>query len=262
MKRLILLVLILALLFCLCACGEESEGSVARFPDDFTDLRGAQEITPEMRLAFNLFARENQYNYLPNMDGYESLFEVDETQYSGLLGHTRFADAVFYILQRNQGARISAEQMEQEIQSLFYAKEGEYTAMPHQEYGKFALYADGNYSPWPEGGLDTQRQFYLLTGLEIEADSENGSLLYIETTARNYYFNDVKIYEAGEKETWLQEQMEMLDAETDLAAATQLLENGELENAPQSTEIITTILVNTGAEAPSYQFVENRSVAF
>lgn len=158
------------------------------------------EITGKMRERFNQFARDYRWVYIPDMNYYESFFEAN--QYAKSFGYTNFGFAVFYVLQYMRCPdKVSAEAVQNAIQNLFVAKES-YKDIPHQAYRKLANYEDGYYSPWPEGGLDHDRMFYLLTGLEIVQEKVSNDV-YITVRAKSYYFNDTNVYEAGEDEKWL-----------------------------------------------------------
>lgn len=215
------------------------------------DKRGSVEITDEMREGFNLFARDYRWCYLPDMDGYESFF--DTTHYADSFGYSNFADAVFYVLQYMKcPEKMSDEAMQNAVESLFVAKDSgdkdmpPREKMPHQAYPKFAKYEDG-YSPWPEGGLDHNRMFYLLTGMDIAQDGSN--VAYITVRAKSYYFNDPDVYEAGDNEKWLAEKSKEMGV-SDLQAATKLIASGEMEGLKGDSEFETTIYIKFSGRNP------------
>lgn len=216
------------------------------------DKRGSVEITDEMRESFNLFARDYRWCYLPDMDGYESFYET--THYADSFGYPNFADAVFYVLQYMKcPEKMSDEAMQYAVESLFVAKTSSdkdmppREDMPHQAYRKLAKYEDGFYSPWPEGGLDHNRMFYLLTGMDIV--QEGSHVAYITVHAQSYYFNDPDAYEAGENEKWLAEKSKEMGA-SDLQAATKLIASGDIKELKGDGEYETTIYVKFSGRNP------------
>lgn len=227
--------------------------------------RGSVEITAEMRESFNLFARDYRWCYMPDMDGYESFFET--TRYADSFGYSNFADAVFYVLQYMRcPEKMSSQAMQNAINSLFVAKYSDDKNMPHdkdmphQAYRKIANYENGYYSPWPEGGLDHNRMFYLLTAMDIV--QEGAHVAYITVRAKSYYFNDPNVYEAGEKEKWLAEKVKELEI-PDLQAAAKLIASGEMgEIEGGYEEFETTIYVKFSGRNPygfDPRFVSSRS---
>jgi hypothetical protein len=230
--------------------------SGANFIASIINKRGNVEITDEMRERFNLFARDYRWVYMPDMDGYESFFET--THYVDSYGHNNFADAVFYVLHYLKcPEKMSAEAMQNAIQSLFVAKDS-YGEMPHQAYFKFANYEDSYYSPWPEGGLDHDRMFYLLTGLDVVQEGSND--VYITIRTKDYYFNDPG-YEPGANEKWLAEKPKELGI-PDMQAAAKLIASGEIEEIEGRYEFETIIYINNSGENPhgmNPRFVSSRS---
>lgn len=234
------------------------------FTKSIIDMRGSVEITDEMREKFNLFARDYRWCYLPDMEGYESFFAT--TRYTDTFGYTNFADAVFYMLHYMKcPEKMSEEAMEHALQSLFVAKDNSDKdvshpeKMPHQAYPKFALYEDGYYSPWPEGGLDHNRMFYLLTGLDIV--QEGPHIVYITVRAQNYYFEDTNVYEAGENEKWLADKAMELGV-PDLQAAADLISRGKMGGIAGADEFETIIYVKFSGRNPygyDPRIVTNRS---
>ncbi|MFZ7103156.1 MAG: hypothetical protein ACOWWO_10960 [Peptococcaceae bacterium] len=215
------------------------------FIKSIIDERGQVEITDEMRERFNLFARDYRLVYMPDMNYYESFFEANE--YAGSFGYNNFGFAVFYVLQYMKcPEKMSDEAVENAIESLFIAKES-YDKMPHHPYRKLADYEDGYYSPWPEGGLDHARMFYLLTGLDIVQDESQAALMTIR--AKNYYFNDIRVYEVGDKENRLAELAEEMGV-GDLQAAAKLITSGEMEQITGDSEFETKIYVKLSSPAP------------
>ncbi|NLV22279.1 MAG: hypothetical protein GXY49_09875 [Syntrophomonadaceae bacterium] len=218
--------------------------------------RGNVEITDDMREKFNLFARDYRWCYMPDMNYYESFFDANE--YTQSLGYNNFGFAVFYVLNYMKcPEKISDNDMQNAIQSLFVAKQG-YKDMPHQAYRKLADYEDGYYSPWPEGGLDHNRMFYLLTKLEIVQHGADG--VYITVCAKNYYFNDSG-YEPGENEKWLIEKSNKMGM-PDMQAAAKLVKNGEMKELKGDSNFETTIYIKfNGQKADSYnpRFVFNNT---
>ncbi|GEM_PF-4292220 len=224
--------------------------SGAAFVESVIDERGTVGITDEMRERFNLFARDYRWIYLPDMDGYESFFET--TRYKDTYGYTNFADAVFYVLSyMRYPEKMSDGAMETAVKSLFAAK-GRYDEMPHQAYPKFANYGDGYYSPWPEGGLDHDRMFYLLTAADVSPE-EDGSVR-ITVRAKSYYFNGPG-YEAGENERWLEEKSRELGTD-DLQTAAALIAGGKMEGIEGDLGFETVIKAG-GPRGLSPQFVSN-----
>lgn len=217
------------------------------FIKSIIDKRGSVEITDQMRECFNLFARDYRFVYMPDMNYYESFFEANE--YAKSFGYTNFGFAVFYVLSYMRYEKMSDEAMQNTIQSLFVAKKS-YKDMPQQEYRKLALYEDGYYSPWPEEGLDHDRMFYLLTGLDIVQEGSNG--LYITVRSKSYYFNDTNVYEAGENEKWLAEKAKEMGI-SDLPAAAKLISSGGMNELNSKEENETTIYIKlNGQNSDSY----------
>ena len=217
------------------------------FIESIIDQRGNVKITDEMRENFNLFARDYRWEYIPDMNYYESFFEAN--QYAQSFGYNNFGFAVFYVLQyMDCPEKMSNEEMQNAINSLFVAKES-YKDMPHQAYRKLANYEEGYYSPWPEGGLDFERMFYLLTGLGIVEETEG---VYITVRAQSYYFNDPDVYEPGENEKWLAEKAKKLGI-PDLQAAEKLIVSGEMCELNSKEESETTIYIKfNGQNADVY----------
>jgi hypothetical protein len=221
------------------------------FIKSIIDERGKVELTDEMRERFNLFARDYRLIYMPEMNYYESFFEAD--QFAKSFGYNNFGYAVFYVLQYMRcPEKMSDEAMENAIQSLFVDKDHEdyesnYKDMPHQAYRKLANYENGHYSPWPEGGLDHNRMFYLLTGLNIV--QEGSSVVHITVRVKSYYLNDTNIYKASENEKWIAEKSKELKI-SDLEAATKLIACGEMGELKGDREIETTIRVKFNGNNP------------
>jgi len=230
--------------------------SAANFIGSIIDQDGSVVITPEMRESFNLFARDYRWIYMPDMDGYESFFET--THWGDSYGHTNFSDAVFYVLQyMHCPEKISDKAMEDAIHNLFYAKD-DYEEMPHQAYRKFARYENGYYSPWPEGGRDHERMFYLLAAMDVQDIKAHD--LYITVRATAYYFEDTSVFEAGENEKWLAEKAKDLGI-PDLQAAAKLLASGEMAEIEGDYEFETTMCIKAGGKSPrglNPQFVSSR----
>ena len=229
------------------------------------DKRGSVEITDEMREGFNLFAQDYRWCYLPDMDGYESFF--DTNHYADSFGYPNFVDAVFYVLQYMRcPEKMSDEAMQNAVESLFVAKDSgdkdmpPREKMPHQAYPKIANHENGYYSPWPEGGLDHNRMFYLLTGMDIAQDGSH--VAYITVRAKSYYFNDPDVYEAGDNEKWLAEKAKEMGV-SDLQAATKLIGSGEIEELKGDSEFETTIYIKFSGRNPygyDPRFVSNSQV--
>lgn len=232
------------------------------FIKSIIDKRGEVVITEEMRERFNLFARDYRFFYLPDLNYYESFFEANP--YAQSFGHNNFGFAVFYVLSyMGFPEKMSAEAMQNAIQSLFVAKdsddyESNYQDMPHQVYGKLANYQDGYYSPRPEGGLDHDRMFYLLTGLHIT--QEGPTFVYITVRTASYYFNDPS-YRPGVKENWLAEKSKELGI-PDLQAAAKLIANGEIAELKGDRELDVTIRIKFSGNNPygyNPRFVSSQS---
>ncbi len=226
--------------------------SGADFIESVIDQHGSAAITSEMRESFNLFARDYRWIYIPDMDGYESFFETTH-DYASSFGYTNFADTVFYVLQyMGCPEKMSNKAMEDAIQSLFAAKDS-YEQMPHQAYRKFANYEDGYYSPWPEGGIDHNRMFYLLTAMDVHHEASENVSITVRVTS--YYFNDPG-YEPGENEKWLAEKAKELEI-PELQAAAELIASGEMEELEGDHEYETTMYIKAGSQNP--QFLSSRS---
>lgn len=217
--------------------------SGAAFIESLVDQRGEVEVTDEMRSRFNTFAQDYRMVHLPEMDGYESLF--DKTGAGGLYGYTNFADAVFYVLQYMRCPEaMGKDEMEDAVEKLFAAKEG-YRQMPHASYRKFAVYENGCYSPWPEGGMDHRRVFYLLTGIAI--DEGAGGTLHLTVRSSAYYFEDTTVFEAGPAEKWLGDRARSLKV-ADLEAAAMLVGSGEIDELQPRCRYETKIRVQPGGQ--------------
>lgn len=225
--------------------------------------RGGVKITAELRELFNLFARDYRLVYLPDMNYYESFFEAND--YAKSFGYTNFGFAVGYVLSyMRYPEKMSDEAMEYAIRYLFVNEDRDaygvnYKDMPHQEYPKLANYEDGYYSPWPEGGLDHDRMFYLLTGLDIE--QEGNHAVYITVRAKSYYFNDPNHYVAGDNEKWLAEKSKRMGI-PDLQAAAKLIAGGQMEELKGDQEFETTIYIKYSGCNPfgfDPRFVSNQS---
>lgn len=226
------------------------------FIKSIIDERGRIEITNEMRERFSLFARDYRFVYMPDMNYYESFFEAN--QYTKSFGYNNFGFAVFYVLQYMKcPERMSDEAMQNAIKNLFVAKDS-YKNIPHQAFRKLANYEDGYYSPWPEGGLDHDRMFYLLTGLDI--DQEGSNVDYITMRFKSYYFNDPS-YQPGENEKWLAEKTKKLGI-SDLQAAAKLIASGDMEELKGDSEFETTIYIKLSGQNPygyNPRFVSSRN---
>lgn len=244
---------------------DESEPSDEHFtfnpsgPDfikNIIDERGSVEITEDMRGLFNLFARDYRLVYMPEMNYYESFFEAN--QYAESFGYNNFGFAVFYVLQYMRcPEKMSSEDMQKALQDLFVAKK-DYKDMPHQAYRKLANYEDGYYSPWPEGGLDHDRMFYLLTAMDVVQDGPH--VVYLTLRYQNYYFNDTNLFEPGDNEKWLAEKSEELGV-PDLQAAEKLITSGEMKEIEAESEFETTIYIKFSGQNPygfNPRFVSNR----
>lgn len=213
------------------------------FIQSIVQERGSVAITREMRERFNLFARDYCWLYLPDMHYYESFFEA--SQYAQAMGYNNFGYAVFYVLHYLRcPERLGEEAMQNAIQSLFVARD-RYADMPHRAFRKLANYEDGYYSPWPEGGLDHNRMFYLLTGLDIEQKGTNE--LYITVHSKSYYFNDSSVYKPGENEKWLAEKAKERGI-SDLQAAAELIAGGEMNSLYSKNESETTLYLQLNGQ--------------
>ncbi|HHV64456.1 MAG TPA: hypothetical protein GXX46_05225 [Peptococcaceae bacterium] len=226
-------------------------------------LRGEVEITNELREKFNLFARDYRWCYLPDLDGHESFFETGDG-YANSLGYSNFADAVFYALSYLRfPEKVSEQTVQSTLAALFVAKDGVHRPMPHQAYFKIANYADGYYSPWPEGTPNYDRMFFLLTGLKVE-EQESGEV-YITVRAKQYYFEDPS-YAPGENEKWLKEKANELGL-SDLEAAAKLIAENKMDGIKGEKEYETTLvymLKGTVPEdyAPRIVFSRSRSMEY
>lgn len=195
------------------------------------------------------------------MDGYESFFETGQS-YANSLGYTNFANAVFYALSYLRfPEKVSEQTVQSTIGALFEAKDGVHQPMPHQAYRKIANYADGYYSPWPEGTPDYNRFFFLLTGLNIR-ERESGEV-YITVRAEEYYFEHPS-YAPGENEKWLAVKAKELGL-SDLEAAARLIAENKMDGIKAEKEYETTLVYmmkNTGPAdyAPRVVFSLSRSI--
>lgn len=231
------------------------------FVKSIIEKRSNVEITDEMRERFNIFARDYRFFYMPDMNYYDSFFEANE--YAKSFGHNNFGFAVFYVLSYMRfPEKMSAEAMQNAIQSLFVDKdsadyESNYKDMPHQVYGKLANYKDGYYSPRPEGGLDHDRMFYLLTGLNITQEDSN--VVYITVNTTSYYFNDPS-YMPSENEKWLAEESEKLGT-SDMKTAAKLITSGEMAELKGDREFKITMRIKfSGNNSYGYnpQFISSQ----
>jgi len=239
---------------------EQSAGQFLFYPSGpefirgIIDQRGNVEITDEMREGFNRFARDYRFTYIPDMNYYESFFEAN--QYAESFGYDNFGFAAFYVLQYLKSPeKISADVMQNAIESLFVA-EGSYQPMTHQEFRKLAKYENGYYSPWPDGGLDHDKMFYLLTGLNITQEGSDD--LYITLRSKSYYFEH-PAFAPGENEKWLAKKAEELGV-ADLQAAADLIASGEIaQNLEGGHEYETKIHVNLREQNYNPRFVSSHS---
>lgn len=231
------------------------------FIETVSDLRGSVEITNELREKFNRFARDYRWCYMPDMDGYESFFDTGHS-YANALGYSNFADAVFYALSYLRfPEKVSEQTVQSTIAALFVTKDGVQQPMPHQAYRKIANYADGYYSPWPEGTPAYDRMFFLLTDLKVE-DQESGEV-YITVQAKQYYFEHPS-YAPGENEKWLAEKAKELGL-SDLEAAAKLIAENKMDGIKGEKEYETTLVYlmkNTvpADYAPRVVFSRSRSI--
>lgn len=225
-------------------------------------LRGNVEITNELREKFNLFAKDYRWCYMPDLDGYESFFNTD--RYANSFGYPNFADAVFYAMSYLRfPKKVSEQTVQSTIGALFVAKDGVYRPMPHQAYFKIANYAEGYYSPWPEGTPDYDRMFFLLTGLKVE-EQESGEV-YITVRAEQYYFEHPS-YEPGENEKWLAEKAKELGL-SDLEAAAKLIAENKMDGIKGKKEYETTLVYMMKGTvpadyAPRVVFSRSRSIKY
>jgi hypothetical protein len=226
-------------------------------------LRGEVAITNELREKFNLFAQDYRWCYLPDLDGYESFFETGHS-YANSHGYTNFANAVFYALSYLRfPEKVSAQTIQNTIAALFVAKDGVHRPMPHQAYFKIANYADGYYSPWPEGTPAYDRMFFLLTGLKVE-EQESGEV-YITIRAKQYYFAHPS-YAPGENEKWLAEKAKELGL-ADLEAAAKLIAENKMDGINGEKEYETTLVYMMKGTvpadyAPRIVFSRSRSIEY
>lgn len=266
MKRSIIFGLLIILIILLAACSENknhdgiqtsAEPTGASFMENVINKRGAIEITPSLRESFNAFARDYQWTYLPDMDGYESFFEADD--YADSFGYTNFGYAVFYVLHYTGEQKISENDMQNYLYALFAAK-NHYEPMIHRDYRKLANYENGYYSPWIEEIPDPEREFYLLTALDVRQDDASGPV-YITVNLKNYYFADTSDYEAGDAEKWLAQKAQEMGC-NDLEAAAKLIANGEIGELPGRVEYETTMVVDKAeksSEDLAFKFLSNHS---
>jgi len=266
MKKYIICILTIIMIFVMTACTENisadynnktsKQTSTPTFIENVVNMRGSIEITPDLRKAFNLFAGDYQWVYLPDMDGYESFFEADD--YADSFGYNNFGYAVFYVLHYTGEQRISENDMQNYLYALFAAK-NQYEPMIHRDYPKLANYENGYYSPWIEGVPDPDREFYLLTALDIRQEDVSEPVC-ITVRLKNYYFEDTSAYEAGKAEKWLAEKAQEMGC-NDLEAAAELIGNGEIGELPGRAEWETTIIVERGENSSDvlpFKFLSSR----
>lgn len=230
--------------FLLCSCTAETSDAGAVFLQKAVNREVDEEITPEVRALFDTYAKEIWWVYLPEMDGYESFFEND------------FSQPVFYVVQRyfETKEKLNKDEMQEAIQSIFAAKQ-EYKPMVHQGYRKMAVYENGYYSPWIEGRRDKNREFYLLTGLNVQRAADNPDTLYVTVDVKGYYFEDTSIYMPGEKEKWLAKKADELNCEP-LEAASKLTASGEISELSSESEWEATLVVDVRANPVTYKFLK------
>ncbi len=238
------------------AAAFEAKPSGAAFMEMVSGSRGELDVTDEMRLRFNLFARDYRFIYLPDMHWYESFFET--THYGDSFGYANFADAVFYVLQyMGCPDAVSDRDMEQAVTSLFAARE-DYLKMPHQPYRKFAEHTDGYYSPWPEGGRDHNRMFYLLDSAEVSEGEDHAVLVTLRS--KEYYFEDAGAFEAGPAERWLAARAGSMGV-PGLEAAATLTSTGEIGELEPRRSRLTVIRIDPAATREiGFQIVSNRDL--
>lgn len=217
------------------------------FIETVSGLQGEVEITNELREKFNRFAKDYRWCYLPDLDGYESFFDTGRS-YANSLGYANFANAVFYALSYLRfPEKVSEETVQNTIAALFAAKDGVNRPMPHQAYRKIANYADGYYSPWPEGTPAYDRMFFLLTGLKVE-EQESGEV-YITVRAKQYYFEHPS-YAPGENEKWLAEKTKELGL-ADLEAVAKLIAENKMDGINGEKEYETTLVYMMKGTVPA-----------
>jgi len=231
------------------------------FIETVSRLRGNVEITNELREKFNRFAKDYRWCYMPDMDGYESFFDTGRS-YANALGYSNFANAVFYAMSYLRfPEKVSEQTVQSTIAALFVAKDGVHQPMPHQAYRKIANYADGYYSPWPEGTPAYDRMFFLLTGLKVE-EQESGEV-YITVQVKQYYFEHPS-FAPGKNEKWLAEKAIELGL-SDLEAAAKLIVENKMDGIKGEKEYETTLVYlmkNTvpADYAPRVVFSRSRSI--
>ncbi len=231
-----------------------------KFIEKVSQMRGDVAVTPELREMFNLFAQDYRWCYMPDMDGYESFFNTD--RYANSFGYPNFADAVLYAMSYLRfPEKVSEQTVQNTIGTLFVAKNGIQQPMPHQTYRKIANYADGYYSPWPEGTPVYERMFFLLTGLKVE--EQESSEVYITIQAKQYYFEHPS-FASGENEKWLAKKAKELGL-PDLEAAAKLIAENKMDGIEGEKEYETTLVymrkdTSSTDYAPRVVFSRSRSL--
>lgn len=253
MKK-ILVLIVLSLLLVTACTPDNTEPDVniedLSFIEQVRTLSQEIELNNMLRESFNEFGKEYKLIYLPQMNMYESFFDDNE-----LYPVLNFGEAVFYTLMHSQPEyeKISKDDMQQKIQDLFLA-EGQYKDMPHQNWGRFAKYENGYYMLHPEGKRDPEREFYLLTAVEV-VEEDSGEYVLVEYS--NYYFNDTDFYEPGENEIWLQKKANELELGL-LETAKQLTISGEISELDSANNCKTKLIVLPKDEnEKEFKFVTN-----
>jgi len=243
MKKLALILSILLALMSLTACGspqpvvpseenpsEQSGNSL--YQSDFVQTisiatENQNQITPELRLQYNLMARDFYFCYLPDFNDYAQAVDTDAGAF------------VFYALWPVSEEPIPQAEIENKLSELFVGFE-QAPPFVHQDFGRYAWYENQAYSLPPEGCPDFNRLFYQLDELEIQAAPDGSGQTYLICTATDYYFNDTETYEPGTDELWLQEQANELGL-SELDAANKLLAEGKLSEL--ESQAIQTVFV-------------------
>lgn len=186
---------------------ENTEGSQKGF---LYTLNSDAEFKEKYLLeAFNLYARENMFCYLPDFASYEEILENSDN-----LGLAQFqALFVNHYKIKYLGAELESylttDEMEAALENMFYASE--YPEIEHQSYLQEVVFEDQQYSLMPMGTLYYSGLFYILEDYSYEDG--------IFDAIYNVYYLDSYVATEALLTTQLNQEIIIADYFTDLSSA-------------------------------------------
>ena len=152
LKKTLAIVLALGMFTTLSACGaDEPPTTESQFLSTIINTAdvttGNIEINEEMRVAFNTYARENMFNYLPIFQNIDELALEEVKVYGNGLG-----GAAYPILKNNSFVNeklfMDADDLDAKIADFYYSESGEYPTVKRETHNKLFTYENDEFTLW------------------------------------------------------------------------------------------------------------------